>query len=345
MKILNMMLGTGHGGLENACFDFHEALQLAQCDVTSLLSPKAMVAEKFPPYFKKVSFFHFSQWDPTAGYRLKRIIQKYSFDVILAHGNKAIKSASSIRDIAPLIAVCHTTNYNVKKTLRQIDGAIVLTNHYRDVLLEAGYPYDKICIVPNSVRLGPEPLPHPPRDRPVIGGLGRLVPNKGFDILMQALLILKKKGVPFYCVIHGLDEKNSTQTFVKKRDAIGLTSEDVFFGGWTSDPDMFLRSIDIFCMPSRREVLSIALLQALAAGRPIICTRIPGFEDVFQNSVEGFFVDIENVDQLAHKLKLLLCDHHLRLEMGRRARKRAERFEIAQIGKELRNSLESLIKI
>lgn len=339
------MLGKGLGGLENASLDFHEALTLASCNVTSVLSKNASISSKFPQNFKTLSLRNFSQWDPTCRYRFKKLLGEYSYDVVLAHGNRAIKLASSIRHKAPVIAVCHTTNYNIRKVLHHIDGAIVLTNHYLKILTEAGFPLDRICLVPNSVRLGPEPKPLTRRDRPLIGGLGRLVPNKGFDVLMRALLLLKDKGVPFHCIIHGVDENNDTKTFERERDKMGLSSEDLSFPGWTPDPERFLRTIDIFCMPSRREVLSIALLQALAAGRPIICTRVPGLEDVFKNSVEGFFVDIENVRQLAQALEVLLLDFDLRIQMGREARKRAECFEISKIGKEIKSSLDYFLKL
>jgi|GEM_PF-5611698 len=343
MRVLNIMMGKKRGGLENAALDAYEALTLAGCEVTTLLHSSAEMREKFPASADVMTFSTPGLWDPTADFRLKRILDGTRFDVILAHGNRAAKLAITLRKKAPLVLVCHTTNYSSTEMIEQIDGAIVLTNHYRDVMLKAGCPPAKLRLVPNAVRLGPEPGDPPQRKIPLIGGLGRLVPNKGFDILLEALAILKRRGTAFSCIIHGVDDNGRTESFEAMRDRLGLDANEVAFPGWTKTPHDFLRSLDIFAMPSRREVLSIALLEALAAGRPIVCAQVPGLEDVFSEGNEGFFVDIGDVEGLATALESLLNNAKLRGQMGHAARERARRFDIATIGLEMRNALESLM--
>jgi len=300
---------------------------------------------RFPQTAEVINFQSPFAWDPTAGFRLKRQLKDHSFDVILAHGNRAARIAQSLRARAPLILDCHTTNYSARRMIGQIDGAIVLTEHYRDVMLLAGLAENKLKLVPNAVRIGPEPEPAPHRDRLLIGGLGRLVPNKGFNVLLESLARLKAEGLAFHCIIHGVDEKGHTKDMEDLRDSLGLDDTVVSFPGWTSDAQSFLRSLDIFCMPSRREVLSIALLEALSAGRPIICTRVPGLEDVFRDGVEGIFVDIDDPKGLAEALKRLLLDRSQREAMGRAARERSRRFDITAIGLELRNALQELCSL
>jgi glycosyltransferase involved in cell wall biosynthesis len=177
---------------------------------------------------------------------------------------------------------------------------------------------------------------------PIIGGLGRLVPNKGVDILIEACVHLKARNAPFQCVIHGVEEDGGVASFVEKRKLANLSETEFSLPGWSEAPDEFLRSVDIFCMPSRREVLSSALLEALAAGRPIVCTRVPGLETAFDDGVEGFFVDIEDSEQLADALELLIRDRGLRLTMGEAARRRAAQFDVKVVGVQLRKALEEL---
>ena len=179
----------------------------------------------------------------------------------------------------------------------------------------------------------------PERAIPIIGGLGRLVPNKGFDILMSACSKLKQRGVPFRCIIHGVDEGGSVAPFERMRDSFDLSSEDVAIPGWTDDPVAFLRSLDIFCMPSRKEVLSIALLEALAAGRPIVCSRTPGLEAILTDAVEGLFVNLGDDIGLADALETMLRNRDLRIRMGQAARLRAADFDISVIGPRLKNAL------
>ena len=127
------------------------------------------------------------------------------------------------------------------------------------------------------------------------------------------------------------------------RNRLGLTERDVTFPGWTTNPAEFLRSVDIFCMPSRREVLSIALLEALAAGCPIVCTRVPGLESAFDDGIEGLFVDIESAEQLSDSLKYLLLNKNVRKKMGKAARARSNSFDIEPVSKLFRDSIISLI--
>ena len=336
------MMAKGRGGLENAALDAFEALTRSGCVVTTVLRSGAEMQKKFPCEARILPLSTLGAWDPTEGFRLRQLVQHIPFDVVLAHGNRAAKLARSLRSRAPLVLVCHTTNYSATRMIDHIDGAIVLTNHYHEVMVQAGCAPEKLKLVPNAIRLGPEPDELQERAVPLIGGLGRLVPNKGFDILFQALGRLKLRGIRFECIIHGVDERGSTSDFEALRSQAGLSKDDVAFPGWTTSPHDFLRSLDIFAMPSRREVLSIALLEALEAGRPIVCARVPGLEDVFTEGREGFFVDIGDVNGLEGALEKLLLDASLRSTMGKAARERARRFEIGAVGVEMREALQSL---
>jgi len=336
------MMGKGRGGLERAGIDCHEALAGAGCEVVSVIHAGSQLADAYRQAGAVVTLRSFGAWDAWAAFRLRRRLQGRTFDAVVVHGNRALFLAKRLGLKAPVIAVCHTTTYNILKTLDFIDGAIVLTQHYFDILTGAGFPAARVRTVPNSVRLGEEPGDPPEREVPVIGGLGRLVPNKGFDVLLGALGLLKARGIAFRCVVHGVDDAGGVTALENMRDQFGLSAEEVSFPGWTAEPQAFLRSVDIFCLPSRREVQSLALLEALAAGRPIVCTRVPGLEQVFTDGVEGIFVDIEDEAGLADALEALLRDRTRRLAMGRAARLRARDFDINAVGAQLRAALEDL---
>ena len=343
LKILNIMLGKGVGGLENAVVNAAAALTLAGCDVTSVIANNSAIENSFLPQSNVMKLQSFGSIDFTAPFRIRALLKNKKFDAIIAHGNRAVLLARHLRHLAPLIPICHTTTYHILKQLDSIDGAIVLTDHYRKVLVEAGFPNDRIRLVPNSIQIGSERPSLPDRQRPIIGALGRLVPNKGFDVLLAACASLKREQIPFQTIIHGVDETGGTKEFISLRNRLGLTERDVTFPGWTTNPAEFLRSVDIFCMPSRREVLSIALLEALAAGCPIVCTRVPGLESAFDDGIEGLFVDIESAEQLSDSLKYLLLNKNVRKKMGKAARTRSNSFDIEPVSKLFRDSIISLI--
>jgi len=342
MKILNVMMSAKRGGLERAALDAHEGLSLAGASVVSVLPPRSWIVENWKADLPHVTLQSFGAWDPLAQWKLKRLAAQERADVILCHGNRALATVQSARTHAAVVAVCHTTNYSILKKLSSIDGAVVLTPHYRDKLLDAGYPGDRIRLVPNAIRLGPEPPAPFATDRVTIGALGRIAPNKGFDVLVAACRKLADTGLDVRCVIGGVDLEGKVDSLAQLRDAAGLTPAQIELPGWISDPAAFLRSLDIFVMSSRREVLSIALLEALESGRPIVCTRVPGLESVFDDGVEGLFVDIEDAQGLADAIATLVNDRPRALAMAAAARTRARQYDLPVIGARLRQALAEL---
>ena len=342
MRVVNIMMGKRRGGLEHATVDLHEELTMAGCDVISVVQPSAAIRSQFPATARVVAFRDFGAWDLSAPARLRALVRDEPVDVVVAHGDRAVRVAGGLRRRAPLIAICHTTNYSILKRLKSIDGAIALTDAYREAMLSVGYPALRIRRVPNAVRLGEEPIARPPRDVPLIGALGRLAPNKGFDVLLAAAALLKKRGVPFRVVVHGADANGGVAVEEAQRNALGLTRAEFDFAGWTDAPESFLRSLDVFCMPSRLEVLPIALLQALAAGRPIVATRIPGIEETVSGDVNAILVPSEDPTALADSLERLLGDPELQARLAAAARRRAARFDFPVVGKEYRQALAEL---
>lgn len=342
MKILNLMMSAKRGGLERAALDAHEGLSLAGASVVSVLPPRSWIVENWKPGLAHVTLQSFGGWDPIAQWNLARRAKRERADLILCHGNRAIATAQAARKHAPVIAVCHTTNYSILKKLDAIDGAIVLTPHYRDKVIEAGYSPARIRLVPNAIRLGPEPPAPFGTQRVTIGALGRIAPNKGFDVLVAACRKLADTGVDIRCVIGGVDLDGKVDSLAKLRDEAGLSPAQVELPGWISDPAAFLRSLDIFVMSSRREVLSIALLEALESGRPIVCTRVPGLESVFDDGVEGLFVDIEDAQGLADAIAAIVKDRPRARAMAAAARTRARQYDLPVIGERLRIALAEL---
>ncbi len=342
MNVLNVMMSRKRGGLERAALDAHEGLASAGAAVTTVIPPKSWISENWPSSLTQATLRSFGAWDPFARATLAKQARQTHATVILCHGNRAIYTAKRARGDAPVVAVCHTTNYSILKALGEIDGAIVLTPHYRDKLLEAGFPQARIRLVPNAIRLGPAPpVPFAATDI-TIGALGRIAPNKGFDVLVEACRLLAQSGVKVRCVIGGVDLQGTTDELVRLRDAAGLSPEQLHLPGWISDPAAFLRSLDIFVMPSRREVLSIALLEAMEAGRPIVCTRVPGLESVFDDGKEGLFVDIEDAKGLADAIASLVRSPEKAKAMAAAARSRAATYDLPAIGKRLYQALEDL---
>lgn len=153
-----------------------------------------------------------------------------------------------------------------------------------------------------------------------LGSLGRLHPAKGYDILIEALALLRAEGftspVPFDIAIAG-DGGQSEQLMVAVRSA-GI--EALRFTGYTADPRSFLAGLHLYLQPSRREGFCIAGHEALTASLPVIASRVGELAFSVRPDVNGWLVEPEDVPGLAAALRDALSNPPRLAEYGRAAR-------------------------
>lgn len=149
--------------------------------------------------------------------------------------------------------------------------------------------------------------------------VGRLVKQKGVDILLKALSQLK--DLPVSVTLDLVGDGSDRSQFATQAQDLGL-SEIVKFSGWASRPELVqhYQQADIFVFPSRDEGMPNALLEAMACGLPAIATRIAGSEELVQEGVTGLLVDSEDAIGLANALKTLILDPVQREQMGSASR-------------------------
>lgn len=152
-----------------------------------------------------------------------------------------------------------------------------------------------------------------PINRKIICFVGRLNHQKGIDILLDAIGILVLTQADFFVWIVGEGEERDF--LQKKVGIIGLGSK-VSFLGLRQDVNKILQSADIFVLPSRYEGMPLAILEAMAAGLPIIATDTGDNSFLIADGLTGFVVPPNNAVILAKKLQILLNDPLLRKSMG-----------------------------
>lgn len=162
----------------------------------------------------------------------------------------------------------------------------------------------------------PDGIPH-------IVTVGRLHWKKGFDYLLEALRRLKQEDMAFKASIVGDGELFAQMRF--SIEDLGLTAE-VELTGRLPSGNVFekLRSADIYVLSSHEEGISNAVLEAMAAGLPVVTTEAGGMAEAVRDGVDGFVVPIRDIPALADRIKRLLLDADLRERMGRSARARVE---------------------
>lgn len=187
-------------------------------------------------------------------------------------------------------------------------------------------PPTKIQIIPNPVLLSPVTHsfsnynPHPS-----LIGIGRLVPQKGFDLLLQAFSQIKQKYPDWTLTILG--EGELRQKLEALRDHLGL-SEDVFFPGQVKNPHDYLKRADLFVLSSRYEGFPNVLCEAMACGLPVIATNCSSgsIQEIIRHEVDGLLVPNEDVTALASAMDRLMSSQSERHYLANRALEITSRF-------------------
>jgi glycosyltransferase involved in cell wall biosynthesis len=160
-------------------------------------------------------------------------------------------------------------------------------------------------------------------DEALILAVGNLYPVKGHIVLLEALARLALEGpeVPWRLAIAGRGEEEAKlRAFA---DEHGLTDRLSLLGFREDIPDL-LAAADVFVMPSLREGLPVALVEAMFAGRPVVASRVGGIPEVLSGEGDALLVPPQDAASLATALRRLLTCPAEREALGRRARAVAE---------------------
>jgi glycosyltransferase involved in cell wall biosynthesis len=152
-----------------------------------------------------------------------------------------------------------------------------------------------------------------PRHVPLIGAVGRLHAEKGFDCLIRAVDSLISDGLNAHLVIAGEGEERGALTSLIGR--LGRSEQIRLLGHRTDIADL-LQCLDLFALSSLSEGLPNVLLEAMALNVPIVATRVGSVGEVIEDDINGVLIDPHNVESLKRALHRLLADHDLRQRLG-----------------------------
>ncbi len=156
----------------------------------------------------------------------------------------------------------------------------------------------------------------------LIGTVGRLTPVKGIPYLLDAARILLRQGVNVKVLVVG--DGSIRQDLLAQAGNLGV-GERVVFLGHREDTDVLLQALDIFVLPSLSEGIPMALLEAMAASRPIVASRVGGIPEIIEDGVDGYLVEPMDVNTLAERCRRLIESPDVARKMGEQGRKRVER--------------------
>ena len=230
-----------------------------------------------------------------------------------------------------------------RRLVKRLTHAVAVSEAVKQLWCQSdGIDPARVKVVPNGVPVPKIPVGQGTRSEPGrlrIGTVGRLSHEKGMDVLIEAFALVKAQLPQAELLLVGDGaERPRLEGMVVER---GLT-DSVRFLGIRDDVPSLMTSFDIFVLPSRSEGLPLAILEAMAAGLPIVATNVGGVSEAVQDGKMGFLLPPEEPKALADAIIKLAGDEELRSSLGRLACVRFnEQYELSFMV----NSYEKLMEI
>jgi glycosyltransferase involved in cell wall biosynthesis len=314
------------------------------------------------PYFKPLNFSTLAT--------MARLFRKEQIDLVHIHSPAAAITARLATFLTglPNIVTVHAPSvfyYGERQTLRAKTGRSIyiqldrLLNYtatrrlvyvsnrvFDDCITRRISPPDRSLVIHNGIDLAPydradsETLrmhlrmqENIPLETPIITYAGRLAEEKGLDVLLEALHILNRRRIPDYAVwLIGSGPLEAE--LAKKVDDLEL-QRHVHFLGYQEDVAKYLLVSDFFVMPSRHEAMSIAIMEALAAGLPCVVSDVGDNARLVEDGQAGLVVPANSSEALAAAIERLLADPTLRKTMSAKAGQKAKAFSVKQMIQQL----------
>ena len=328
LRLLQIVHTTGYGGLERQVLSLSLGLREAGHSVTLALRPGSWLSRQAareglswePVRFRGLV-------DPLSYLDLWRIVRRRRIDIVHGHSRRsAFYSALSAR-LGGCGSVATIHSLQTWKGFRRNQRMIAVSGAVRDFLVRKGLPEARIDRVYNGVgQIAPPDARQRAAARAALGleegdiavaMVGRVVPHKGHDLLVRALACLPEslRNVRLFMV--GDADSQWGRGVADLARLLGVESR-VHFPGYRDDVQPVLHAMDVFVQPSRSEALSLSLLEAMAAGLPVVAARTGGMPEVVGHERDGLLFESGDAGDLAHQLARL-ADPDLRGRLGQGA--------------------------
>ncbi|MDD2425862.1 MAG: glycosyltransferase family 4 protein [Bacteroidales bacterium] len=309
------------------------------------------------PLYKKIPAYSLKQL--IFRQRLSEVLRRISPDITVSMLRREINFLNKIKDGSKKIGELHfnKTNYRdfnnprtlnmpfrkslskiwmyqLVRKLRRLDRFVVLSHED----MQKWHELSNISVIYNPIENFPEKVSDC-RSKKVISA-GRFVNQKGFDMLIRSWKIVAGKHPDWTLTIYGSGDKS---WFREEATRLGIGGSCYFEEAVSDLNDKFAES-SIFAFSSRFEGFGMVITEAMSCGIPPVAFACPcGPKDIITDGRDGLLVEPEDVKILANKICLLIEDDTLRMEMGRNARERAERFRIEKIAEEWNSLFQNLL--
>jgi glycosyltransferase involved in cell wall biosynthesis len=326
LRVLQIVATSNWGGGERYVHDLAEAIETNGDKVFVIARKSSVIREKFAdldvPFFTLPLLFLF---DIYSILRLAFFIKKHRINVIHTHifcdaflsvFAKRLIRAKTVRIVMTRHLVKQgKNNFLYRYLYRNLDPLIFVSNTAERTFLSTVSAKDiRTVVVHNAVK-----NVHPEKIVPIdfhrklnldaktklLGFCGRLDPEKGVDLIIDALpqLLLQHNVV---LLIAGVGDKKYTDFLHQKIKNLNLETR-VYFLGFLDDVFTFLAGLDVIILPSRaKEAYLLTLIECMQAGCPVITTNTGAQEEIIENKKTGLIIPPNSISEIVEKTGLLL---------------------------------------
>jgi phosphatidyl-myo-inositol alpha-mannosyltransferase len=277
---------------------------------------------------------------PVSATRVRRWLRENAFDVLHAHEPTApsVGLLACMLATGPIVATFHTANPRSKiltaahgalqPALEKLRARIAVSEAARRTIVE--HLGSSAVLIPNGVKVasfaGARPLPGYENDRPTVCFLGRIdEPRKGLDVLLAALPALARRVPDVRLLVAGPGDAAAVRFRLEPElrdrvDLIGLVTDE--------DKPRVFASGHVYCAPNTgQESFGVVLLEAMAAGTPVMASDIDAFRRVLADGQAGRLFGVGEPARLADGLAELLLDEPARAALAARGRERVADYD------------------
>ena len=339
MKILQICSAREIGGGEKHLADLANSLSGKGHEVYAAVIPASpLIRELLLPDGQVLELPMRNSLNFSSAFRLARFVRQHRLELIHAHVARdyPLAALAASRAGVPLVLTRHVL-FPMRRihrlTLRRVSRVIAVSGAVAEGLRrQALFDDQKIVVIPNGVDLDRftrtnERAPGNLR----VGTIGHLAPIKGLEEFVRAAATVLSGHEDVEFVIAGED---------KSRDGFNRHSLERLIGelgigrqvrllGWTDDVAGFLSMLDLYVSAARSEPFGLTIVEAMAAGVPVVATRSEGACEIIEDGHTGRLVPVQDVASLAKAINDLLIDTNERARLSVNARQAVrERFSL-----------------
>ena len=347
-RVLLLIKGLGRGGAEQLVVSAvrHADRSRFRYEVAYLLPEKDAFVGELRAMDAPVTCLGIRTPGWIAG--LRTLVRERDIDLVHIHSPLAASVARvALPRTTPIVYTEHNmweryhpaTRWANMLTYPRNGHAIAVSDHVRSsVRYPPGMRFRRMPPI-ETIYHGPEPIDTAtpaqdgvraefgiPDDAPIVGTVANFKGHKGYPHLIAAAKRVRAMvpNVRFMCIGVGpyLEERMADVRTLGLRDT-------VIFTGFREDVQRLVSAFDVFALASLQEGLSIALIEAMTVGKPVVVTNVGGLPEVVTNGAQGFVVPPSDPGALAEGIVRILRDPDLRAKFGSAAAVRGREFDIA----------------